>query len=216
MSSESPASEAVVLLHGFAAHWVMMTRLQRRFREAGFEPVNWGYNSWFKPIHRHAERLSELLCKLDSDPKVTAIHFATHSMGCVVTRAALQKYKPSKAGRWVMYGPPNQGSFVANKVPRFVKSVLRPIDEMQAKSDSYVNSLSIPQDMDIAIVEATMDYIVAGSLTHITEEKDRLVVPGLHSQMLFREDVAAESIHFLEHGRFAHESTEASTVTTES
>ena len=87
---------------------------------------------------------------------------------------------------------------------------------MQAKSDSYVNSLSIPQDMDIAIIEATMDYIVAGSLTHIAEEKDRLVVPGLHSQMLFREDVAQESIHFLEHGRFAHESTEASTVTTES
>ena len=193
-----------------------MLRLDRRFREAGFVTVNWGYSSWFQPIDRHAERLSARIGELDADSDVRAIHFATHSMGCVVTRAALQKYMPSKAGRWVMYGPPNKGSFIANKVPRFVKSVLRPIDEMQAKPDSYVNSLDIPQAMDIAIVEATFDYIVASSLTHITEENDRLVVPGLHSQMLFREDVAQESIHFLEHGRFAHESTEASTATTES
>ena len=43
---------------------------------------------------------------------------------------------------------------------------------------------------------------MAESLTRIEQEKARMVVPGLHSQILFREDVAEQSMFFLQHGHF--------------
>lgn len=196
--------KCIVLLHGFAAHWALMTKLQKHFESSGYETVNWGYNSWFKPIQFHANRLRQRVDELDSDANIASIDFVTHSMGCIVTRAALANGLPAKTGRWVMLAPPNKGSFVANKIPRFIKSVIPPVKELQAKEDSYVNQLPIPNEIDIAIVQATQDFIVAESLTQIDQEKDRLVVPGLHSQLLFREDVAQQSLHFLQHGHFLH------------
>lgn len=195
---------AIVLLHGFAAHRALMAKLSRRFRAAGYATTNWGYNSWFKPIEFHAAQLREKIAELDADTTIKSIHFVTHSMGCIVTRAALATGLPKKSGRWVMLAPPNKGSFVANRAPRFVKSWFVPVDELQATEGSYVNQLPVPTEIDIAVVQATKDFIVAESLTRIDQEKDRLTVPGLHSQLLFREDVAKQSLHFLEHGRFLH------------
>lgn len=193
------------MLHGFAAHWLLMRRLQKHFEGQGHRAINWGYNSWFQPIEQHAERLQQQLVELDTDQEIETIDFVTHSMGCIVTRAALQKAMPQKAGRWVMLAPPNQGSAVANSVPKFIKRVMKPIDELQAIPDSYVNQLPVPQGIEIAIVQATADYIVSEPLTRIPEERARIVFPGLHSQLLFREDVCEQALHFLYHGQFAAE-----------
>lgn len=192
----------VVLLHGFAAHRALMKRLDGSFQAAGYRTSNWGYNSLFRPIDFHASRLAEHITKLDADSGVSSIHFVTHSMGCIVTRAALGKARPTKMGRWVMLAPPNRGSYVANAFPRFVRAVLTPVEELRAAEGSYVNELPVPEDIDMAIIQATQDFIVAESLTRLDNEADRIVVPGLHSQMLFRRDVAEQSLHFLEHGRF--------------
>ena len=202
MANTSKTRQIVVLLHGFAAHRSLMTPLAKRFRGAGYETINWGYNSWFKPIDFHAERLSQCVRLLDSEEDVAAIHFVTHSMGCIVARAALASSLPSKTGRWVMLAPPNKGSFIANSVPTVLKKWMKPIDQLQAKSDSYVNQLPMPQDVETGIVQATLDFIVAEPLTYLDVEQDRLVVPGLHSQLLFRDDVARNAKHFLEFGQF--------------
>lgn len=181
-----------------------MNRLNSRFKQSGYRTCNWGYNSWFRSIDYHAVRLIESVAELDADEEIDEIHFVTHSMGCIITRAAMAKQRPQKMGRWVMLAPPNKGSYVANVCPRIVRSVLTPVGELQAREDSYVNQLPVPRDMDIAIIQATLDYIVAEPLTQLETEKDRIVVPGLHSQMLFRRDVADQSMHFLEHGVFQH------------
>lgn len=203
MKDVTESSRTIVLLHGFAAHWTLMTRLQRHFHTAGHRTVNWGYASWFKPIEYHADRLQQRLAELDRDDSVHAIDFVTHSMGCIVTRAALLRRMPAKAGRWVQLAPPNRGSHVANRFPRFIKSRLKPIEQLQSTNDSYVNRLPVPDNIEIAIVLASQDFIVHESLTGLEQEKDRLTVPGLHSQMLFRDDVAKQSLHFLRHGKFA-------------
>ena len=196
-------NELIVLLHGFAAHRAMMLRLQQRYRARGYRTLNWGYNSWFRPIEYHAARLHERIQELDQNEPFDRIHFVTHSMGCIVTRAALLRGLPKNCGRWVQLAPPNSGSNIANRFPRFVKRLLPPIDELQSVPESYVNQLAVPQEIEIAVVQATKDYIVPEPLTRLEGEKDRFVVPGLHSQILFREDVAHQTIHFLEHGHFA-------------
>lgn len=202
MNESVTPNQTIVLLHGFAAHWTLMTPLAVQFKKAGYRTVNWGYKSWFQPIEFHANRLGDQLAELDADSGVESIHFVTHSMGCIVARAALAKNLPAKSGRWVMLAPPNRGSFLANSVPNFIKRRMRPIHELQATEDSYVNQLPMPARIETGVIQAAFDYIVAESLTHIPEERDRFVVPGLHSQMLFRHDVAQQTMCFLESGRF--------------
>ena len=79
---------------------------------------------------------------------------------------------------------------------------MKPLRELRTSDDSYVNNLAVPQGLDIAVVEASKDFIVDVDSTRIPEERDRYVVPTLHSTMLFRPDVARQSLHFLEHGHF--------------
>ena len=193
----------IVLLHGFAAHWLLMTRLEKHCRVAGHRTLNWGYSSWFRPIEYHAERLQKTLRQLDEDASIQTIDLVTHSMGCIVTRAALQAERPSKLGRWVMLAPPNRGSAVANAFPTRVKRILKPIDQLQAKEDSFVNRLPAPQGIDFAIIQARGDYIVDQSSTLLPNYKAKLAFPGLHSQLLFRQDVGQQTLHFLHHGEFA-------------
>ena len=50
-----------------------------------------------------------------SDP----VHFVGYSMGGLIIRAYLQKYRPQHLGRVVMLGTPNQGSEVADAIRHF-------------------------------------------------------------------------------------------------
>lgn len=205
MVNTDKPTRVIVLIHGFAAHWRWMVRLERYFREAGYRTVNWGYSSWFRPIEVHSLQLVETLKQLDADENVSVIDFVTHSMGCIVTRAALLQYRPRKCGRWVMLAPPNQGSRMANRLNPVVGWLMKPIRELCVNEDSYVKKLSVPAGLEIAVVEATRDFIVDASSTRIPEEKDRIVVQALHSTMLLRQEVAEQCLHFLENGWFDKE-----------
>jgi len=193
------------LIHGFAAHARWMVRLERHFQRAGHGTLNWGYNSWFRPIEVHSGELIETIKQLDADENVSVIDFVTHSMGCIVTRAALLKHRPRKGGRWVMLAPPNHGSRMASRFDPIVGWLMKPIRELRVSEDSYVKKLSVPAGLDIAVVEATRDFIVDANSTRIPEEKDRFVVRALHSTMLFRQDVAEQCLHFLRNGLFNKE-----------
>lgn len=195
----------IVLLHGFAAHRFLMRRLEKSFRAANQNTLNWGYRSLFRPIEFHGQRLANVLRQLDDDESVTTIDFVTHSMGSIVTRAALSIHRPQKCGRWVMLAPPNNGSFVADRIPRIVRRVLPPLQELMTDDDSYVNQLPVPTGVDIAVIQALGDFVVNENNTRIEQEKDRFVVPGLHSAMLLRDDVSQQSLYFLEHGHFQNQ-----------
>ena len=182
-----------------------MTRLERRFQRAGHGTLNWGYNSWFRPIEVHSRQLIDTIKQLDADENISVIDFVTHSMGCIVTRAALLKHRPRKCGRWVMLAPPNHGSHMATRLDPVVGWLMKPIRELRVSEDSYVKKLSVPADLDIAVVAASRDFIVDAKSTRIPEEKDRFVVRALHSTMLLRRDVADQCLHFLRNGLFNKE-----------
>lgn len=201
----------VVFVHGFLAHRWWMNRLERSFQQAGYATLNWGYKSWFQPIESHGRRLAKCLRELDADPAIEQIHFVTHSMGCIVTRSAMLKFRPEKHGRWVMLAPPNQGSVMADRLAPPLGWLMKPLAELRTREDSYVNQLEPPRNIEFSVVEAQRDYIVRGSLTHLRQEKAHLVVPGLHSAILLRQDVAEQSRHFLEHGCFEQQTIDSET-----
>ncbi len=201
MPQEAKGS-AVVLVHGLAAHRFVMLPLARRLSCNFGRVVNWGYRSIWSPIAVHSDRLAEFLSQLDETDAVDSINLVTHSMGGIVTRLALERYRPRKFGRLVMIAPPNNGSRVATFLKPWLGRVCPPINQLTDDRGGFVCSLPLPSEMEIGVIAASGDYMVQEASTHLPCEADHIVLPGLHSSVLFRQDTAEQVRCFLLGGRF--------------
>ncbi len=71
-----------------------MWPLASRLRANGFRVLNWNYLSLFAAIETHANRLCDFLAtQLSLEPR---FHIVAHSMGSIVTRAALKSIVASE------------------------------------------------------------------------------------------------------------------------
>jgi pimeloyl-ACP methyl ester carboxylesterase len=200
----SADQRVIVLLHGYAAARWWMVPLARHFAARGIRPINWGYASLFQPLESHATRLADDLRGLDRESRTRRIDLVTHSMGCIVARVALAKYRPAKCGRWVMMAPPHGGSYVATLFSPLVGRWSPPVRELSDRPDSYVRRLPPPDGIEFGVVEATGDWMVRSASTRVPGERDRLIVRALHSTMLWQKGVDRQVLHFLDRGRFDH------------
>jgi pimeloyl-ACP methyl ester carboxylesterase len=196
------AWECVSLIHGFLANPCMLAVLSRRLDDCGYLPKPWGYRDMRNSILVHAESFARELEALDADRAVGTVHLVTHSMGGIVARAALDRYRPRKLGRIVMLAPPNRGSFVADRMAATVGHLFRPVAELTTSADSLVNSLGMPRDVDVGVIAATRDALVAPESTRPAVPHAHASVPCLHSSLLFRRDAAQLVATFLATGGF--------------
>jgi pimeloyl-ACP methyl ester carboxylesterase len=180
-----PNREHVVLVHGYLANTLMLSYMRHRLRSLGFYTQAWGYWNMQCSIVRHAERFANDLMNLDADPVVSTIHLVTHSMGGIIARAALARFRPNKLGRFVMLAPPNRGSFVATA------------------ENSFVNSLSMPSNLEIGVIAANRDALVSLESTRPAVPHAHITLPCRHSSLLFRRDCADLVAIFLQTGLFA-------------
>lgn len=102
----------VVLLHGIARSSASLTRLERALRAAGFATLNIDYASRSKPIAALADDIHSVITRFAE--RNAPLHFVAHSMGGLVTRAYIAKYRPARLAGVVMLGTPNGGSEVAD------------------------------------------------------------------------------------------------------
>ena len=197
-----PNDELVILVHGLAAHRLVMGRLAWSLRDLYARVVNWGYSSLWSPIERHGRALAGMLERLDSEGKHSRIHLVTHSMGGIVARLALAEYLPRNFGRFVMIAPPNRGSHLAARLAPFLGRVCPPLVQLGNHEASFVCSLPLPQVTDLGIIAAKTDFLVRHPNTRLGCERDHIILPGLHSSLLWRRETAEQVRHFLEHGEF--------------
>ncbi|MGE0760704.1 MAG: esterase/lipase family protein [Pirellulaceae bacterium] len=176
--------------------------LERRIGRSGFRTLNWGYRSITGEIGRLSGVLATLLRELDERTDVNRYHLVTHSMGCILARAALGTSAPARLGSVVMLAPPNRGSTVATRLAPVLGWLCKPLIQLADGEDSFVNSLPVPQGLRIGVIAAAHDRMIRIADTVLTTQADHIVVPSGHTSMLFRPDVAALVAGFLRDGRF--------------
>jgi pimeloyl-ACP methyl ester carboxylesterase len=203
MPDSTRPRELVFLLHGIAAPSWMMTPLARRLEAAGYVVNNWGYRSIRRSIDEHGERLARELQRVADESPTTKVHVVAHSMGSIVTRDALVRGLPKNLGRVVFLGPPHGGSPMASLFGPWLRPLCRPIDQLAARAGSFVNCLGALEGVEFGVIAASLDVLVPLASTHLAGQREHVVLRSMHSQLLFRTDVAAMTGNFLRHGAFA-------------
>lgn len=195
--------KTVVLVHGLGANRLMMWLLAQRLAARGYHVINWGYRSVTRTVENHGLDLFKCLSELAADKNLKEVNLVTHSLGGIVARTALTHGKIKKLNRMVMLCPPNRGSHWATVFGPLLKPVCGTVDQLATRPDSYVNTLPLPEDLEVGIIAAAYDPLVPVDNTYLGIERDHLVWPFVtHTGVLFRNGVAEQVAHFLKRGEF--------------
>jgi pimeloyl-ACP methyl ester carboxylesterase len=196
--------DVVVLVHGLLAVPTVMSPLAKSLKKHFPQVVNWGYPSLWSRIERHGAALAALLRELD-ERVAGRVHLITHSMGGIIGRLAIAEYLPRRLGRFVMIAPPNRGSHIARFLSPLLGCICPPLVQLTDDAASFVCTLPPPSVTDLGIIAAQGDFMVWEPSTRLGCERDHIVLPGLHSSLLFRTETAEQVKHFILHGRFRRE-----------
>lgn len=220
----APSQETVILLHGIARTGGSMRLLEKALKKQGYQTLRLTYPSTRLSLddiaaELHKNHLTENFWKNSGK-----VHFVTHSMGGLVTRRYLDKYKDilplEKIGRVVMLGPPNKGSDVADLLHE-----LWPYQWFYGPAGSELTTKIRKENVeniyyDVGIVAGTKDWpyvpvslimpgesdgLVSVEHTKLDGMKDHLCVSATHTFLMNKTNVQKQVIHFLKNGKFEHE-----------
>ncbi len=195
--------DRVILIHGLVASKYLFLPLGRSLRKQQFGTKAWSYWSVRGDIHRLSDSLARYLEQQEADASVKRLHVVAHSMGSIITRAMLATNQFNKLHRIVMLAPPHRGSRVATTMAPWLGSILPPLHQLSDSPSSAVNQLQDPTNIEIGVIAASRDRVVAVQNTHLSTEADHTVVNYGHTSMLFRREVSQLVIRFLDRGKFA-------------
>lgn len=211
----------VVLLHGLSRSARAMKPLARAFAKAGYAVVNVNYPSRHHPVEYLAPlavaELGASKCAKDSP-----VNFVTHSLGGILVRQYLSQNTIANLARVVMLAPPNQGSEVVDayrNVPGF--RWLNGPAGMQLGTDEHSIPRQLPAaDFDLGVIAGGKtfnpilslqlpnpdDGKVSAESTRVEGMKDYLLLPVTHTFLMRSEQVINQALHFIQRGKFTHES----------
>ncbi|NGX55305.1 MAG: hypothetical protein KR126chlam2_00938 [Chlamydiae bacterium] len=178
LSMSLQATESVVFVHGFMRSSRSMALLAKSFKKEGWHTLNWSYPSRKKRIEAHAEDLVQKLIQLADEKPDTPISFVTHSMGGLITRAALNHPdcpEVAKHGRAVLLAPPNRGAIFGRRLHRY--SLVRKLlgnhsgeELLTTPMDGFDRLGNFPEGLDVLIISGT-----SGANPLIPESNDWVV-----------------------------------------
>jgi triacylglycerol esterase/lipase EstA (alpha/beta hydrolase family) len=211
--------DGVVLLHGYGRTSRSLRKIERALGAADFTTLSLDYQSLRKPIETLAA---------DIDADVTrfaatvdgSLHFVGHSMGGLLTRVYLARYRPARLGRVVMLGTPNGGSELADVAQRLAlyRAFCGPAGlQLSTQQDPTLRSLpSVDYPLGIVAGNRTVDPIssflilprpndgkVSVERTRLDGMADHVVVEASHTGLLRHPAAIGQTIAFLHEGRFA-------------
>lgn len=213
--------DTVILLHGIRLNKWSLFFVQRALKRAGYNALPISYPSTHKSLDDIADWLYQKHLGEDFWERNNKVHFVTHSMGGLVARRYLSKYKnqlsSSKVGRTVMMGPPNRGSEIADLLHRFLpyQWMFGPAgtelatniqeqnnDLLYYETGVIAGSVSWLYPLSGLIIPGPNDGRVAVERTKLEHLTDHITLTTSHTFMVYRPLVHRQILSFLRHGRF--------------
>ena len=192
--------------------------MQAALEGCGFATLNQDYASRRKALETLAEDIHPAIQRF-ADGIDGCVHFVGHSMGGLLARVYIARYRPKRLGRVVMLGTPNSGSEIADRLKNFgaYRAFFGPAGQQLGTQRSAVDDAMLPPvnypvgiiagNRSIDPVAGTMlpkphDGRVSVANTKLDGMKDHIVIRTSHP-WLVRNSVAIEqAIAFLVEGKF--------------
>ncbi|MDA9509333.1 hypothetical protein XI09_32795 [Bradyrhizobium sp. CCBAU 11386] len=213
--TDSARCPGVVLLHGIARTSASLTRLERALQANGFATLNVDYASRSKPIAALADDIHPAIIGLAE--RDAPLHFVAHSMGGLVARTYIAKYRPARLAGIVMLGTPNGGSEVADLLSGYrlyrafygpagleLTTVARPdaLPAVDYPVGVIAGSRFIDPVAGLFVLPKPNDGRVSVQSAMLAGMADHVVVKASHTGLPRHAAAIAQTIAFLREGRF--------------
>ncbi len=221
LTSDNAGADIVVLLHGLGRGKISTLLLESALTKAGFDVHSVDYPSTDHAPDALIEIVSERINHCCSNGPET-VHFVGHSLGGLLIRAHLGRYKPKNLGRVVLLGTPNKGSELANadgyeSISNTWLDLAGPTAKaLHTGPNSFPASLPAPH-YPVGVIAGTKDNpvsnrwlplpndgMVSVESTKLEGMIDFIAFDVSHWELRNKPAVAPQVIEFLTHGRFDH------------
>ncbi len=186
----------------------------------GYRVVNVGYPSTKFSI---SDLIDIIRPEIDGAAKETGdgrVHFVGYSMGGLIIRAFLRRYRPANLGRVVMVGTPNNGSQIADFLKNWplYRKVYGPAGQQLITDQTAMTELFGTVDYELGIIAGnrTIDPVssliigirvpndgkVSVESTRLDGASAHIVIPANHTFLPVNKVMWSETLSFLQHGRF--------------
>lgn len=208
--------EGVVILHGIFRTHRSMGALARFLERHGYAVLNLGYPSTRLSLEELADHVHPAIAAFAE--QCETVHFIGCSMGGLLIRTYLKKYRPAGLGRVVMIGTPNQGSEVADYLKNnfFYRRLYGPAGQQLVTDQRHFQACLGTVDYELGILAGNRpldmlsariiarenDGKVAVESTRLEGMRDHRVLPCNHTFFPASRRAWAETLHFLQQGAF--------------
>jgi triacylglycerol lipase len=208
--------ETVVLLHGILTPRWIMWPIARRLRKEGYRTALWAFPGSRSVVETHAAALRSYV---DTLPGEGPIHFVGFSLGAIVARYLLAHVPMPRAGRFVMIGPPNHGSALAEYLFKYRwfrwSFGTTSVRQLFPGATAFFEACGIPP-VEFGIIAGGTgdargfasawnednDGTVTVESTRLPGARDFIRLRCLHMLLVFARVTQDQVVYFLRHGSF--------------